>query len=149
MASPFISFYNTERGGARRNRASNLSSRQIYSLENPIPGGAVSSLVSETKLKQDKSEKLSEKHEKKQLLLYNILDLKDSETDVTDSEKSEEIGCKICFEYYPKVVFIPCGHFICCRRCSIGMVDLDDIEKKVECPLCKQEILQMFPCYSG
>lgn len=39
--------------------------------------------------------------------------------------------CCICFQDKKSIVFLPCGHFICCLQCS------SRIEK---CPMCKTKI---------
>ena len=39
--------------------------------------------------------------------------------------------CKICMDSEIGVVFLPCGHFICCVQCAPSLRD---------CPLCRQSI---------
>ena len=39
--------------------------------------------------------------------------------------------CKICMDNEIGVVFLPCGHFICCVKCAPSLRD---------CPYCRQAI---------
>ncbi|KAF6038799.1 BIRC2 [Bugula neritina] len=39
--------------------------------------------------------------------------------------------CKVCLENPLGIVFLPCGHFVCCATCAPAMV---------QCPLCRQEV---------
>ena len=39
--------------------------------------------------------------------------------------------CKICMDNQIGVVFLPCGHFICCVKCAPSLRD---------CPYCRQSI---------
>merc|ERR1711860_354736 len=39
--------------------------------------------------------------------------------------------CKICMDQEIGVVFLPCGHLICCVQCAPSLKD---------CPLCRQPI---------
>ncbi|AIZ48674.1 iap-3 [Agrotis segetum nucleopolyhedrovirus B] len=51
----------------------------------------------------------------------------DVPTDVKDDDK---LLCKICYEDTRNVCFMPCGHVVCCRNCSMS-VD--------RCPLCRDK----------
>ncbi|ACI28829.1 agip128 [Agrotis ipsilon multiple nucleopolyhedrovirus] len=46
------------------------------------------------------------------------------------AEHDDKLLCKICFENTRNVCFMPCGHVVCCRNCSMS-VD--------RCPLCRDE----------
>lgn len=50
----------------------------------------------------------------------------------------EERTCKICMDAQIGVVFLPCGHLICCPNCASG-VEL--------CPMCRQPILESIRTY--
>lgn len=39
--------------------------------------------------------------------------------------------CKICCEKMVAIVFLPCGHLVCCAQCAPAL-------KK--CPMCRQPI---------
>ena len=39
--------------------------------------------------------------------------------------------CKICWDDEVDVVFLPCGHFVCCNNCSFALS---------ECPVCRDKI---------
>ncbi len=43
----------------------------------------------------------------------------------------EQRTCKICMDREIGVVFLPCGHLICCIQCAPALKD---------CPLCRQPI---------
>ena len=43
----------------------------------------------------------------------------------------EQRLCKICMDKDIGVVFLPCGHLICCVQCAPSLKD---------CPLCRQQI---------
>ncbi|AAZ38285.1 IAP-3 [Agrotis segetum nucleopolyhedrovirus A] len=44
--------------------------------------------------------------------------------------ENEELVCKICFEGRRNVCFMPCGHVVACRECSLN------VER---CPLCRDK----------
>ncbi|XP_060063243.1 baculoviral IAP repeat-containing protein 7-like [Ylistrum balloti] len=49
-----------------------------------------------------------------------------------ENQKLKEIStCKVCCEVEVAVVFLPCGHFVCCSQCAPAMV---------KCPACKVTI---------
>ncbi|KAE8751380.1 hypothetical protein FOCC_FOCC001952 [Frankliniella occidentalis] len=52
----------------------------------------------------------------------------------TKAQKSEDprITCKVCLDEEVAVLFLPCGHLVTCRRCSLKMV---------RCPVCRGEIM--------
>ena len=45
-------------------------------------------------------------------------------------------SCIICMDHQRSIVFVPCMHLICCKKCSIKNV-------KGECPECKAKIEEM------
>lgn len=63
------------------------------------------------------------------LLLLFIVDVKSLKRENEDMR--ERSSCKICRDAEVNVVFIPCGHLVCCLSCS------HSIQK---CPICRQEI---------
>lgn len=59
------------------------------------------------------------------------------ETQVVKMDAGEyfvEFSCKICFDEQRQVVFLPCGHLVCCKICS-------NLVKK--CPICRNEIAEV------
>ncbi|KAI1290302.1 E3 ubiquitin-protein ligase LRSAM1 [Halotydeus destructor] len=46
-----------------------------------------------------------------------------------------EVDCVICLDSASAVIFIPCGHFCCCKACSSGLH---------QCPLCRVNISTKF-----
>ena len=46
--------------------------------------------------------------------------------------------CIVCMEARPEVVFVPCGHLVCCVGCA---------EQVVSCPSCRAEIAQRVRTY--
>lgn len=51
--------------------------------------------------------------------------------DVKADDADENEACKICFEFKKIISFQPCGHVLCCNKCSKSVS---------ECPLCKTKI---------
>ena len=41
------------------------------------------------------------------------------------------LTCKICFSAVVGIIFLPCGHLVCCVSCAPAMVD---------CPICRKTI---------
>jgi len=41
--------------------------------------------------------------------------------------------CVVCYDKQKDTVFFPCGHLVCCQRCSI---------KLPTCPICRQAIVR-------
>ena len=46
--------------------------------------------------------------------------------------------CKICGQRQVKLVFIPCGHLVCCLECG---------QQMAHCPVCSSAITKHFPVY--
>ena len=42
-----------------------------------------------------------------------------------------QLTCKICFSAVVGIIFLPCGHLVCCVSCAPAMVD---------CPICRKTI---------
>ena len=42
-----------------------------------------------------------------------------------------QLTCKICFSAVVGIIFLPCGHLVCCVSCAPAMVD---------CPICRKII---------
>lgn len=61
------------------------------------------------------------------------------ETNKVPSSDHEENECWICLDRRIDMVFVPCGHAICCRFCP----------KLQECPKCRQTITQSIRLYIG
>ena len=43
----------------------------------------------------------------------------------------EQRTCRICMDNESGVLFLPCGHLICCTQCAPALKD---------CPLCRKPI---------
>ena len=48
--------------------------------------------------------------------------------------------CVICMEADIQVVFVPCGHIVCCASCA---------EHQQACPTCRADIVQRVRTYLG
>lgn len=48
-----------------------------------------------------------------------------------NSELKERTTCKICCESIVSIVFLPCGHLVCCAQCSPALKD---------CPVCRSTV---------
>ncbi|XP_069128974.1 baculoviral IAP repeat-containing protein 7-like isoform X2 [Argopecten irradians] len=62
------------------------------------------------------------------------LDCGDKETCLLmeENQRLREMSvCKVCGDGEVKIVFLPCGHFVCCSECAPAMV---------KCPVCKVTI---------
>ena len=42
-----------------------------------------------------------------------------------------QLTCKICFSAVVGIIFLPCGHLVCCVSCASAMVD---------CPICRKTV---------
>ena len=42
-----------------------------------------------------------------------------------------QLTCKICFSAVVGIIFLPCGHLVCCVSCAPAMVD---------CPICRKTV---------
>ena len=42
-----------------------------------------------------------------------------------------QLTCKICFSAAVGIIFLPCGHLVCCVSCAPAMVD---------CPICRKTV---------
>jgi baculoviral IAP repeat-containing protein 7/8 len=51
---------------------------------------------------------------------------------------NEILLCNICFKLPKCIVFVPCGHFIACSKCSPGFKD---------CPICREKIKMTIKAY--
>lgn len=60
------------------------------------------------------------------------------ETLELDNIKEKPYLCKICFENNLEIMFIPCGHVVCCRDCNTRILF---------CPICKREVKQTKRAY--
>jgi hypothetical protein len=49
-------------------------------------------------------------------------------------EDKDEADCKICFSKQRAVVFLPCGHYVCCSNCGL---------KLTKCPMCRMAIMSI------
>lgn len=64
--------------------------------------------------------------------LKTISKAKDKKTLLTENEEfKEQKTCKICCEEIVSIVFLPCGHLVCCAQCSPALKN---------CPVCRNEI---------
>ena len=61
-----------------------------------------------------------------------------SEQENKSSSSENNLQCKICMDNNLEVVFIPCGHFVCCSSCAQSLV---------ECPCCRQVISSVMKTY--
>mgnify|MGYP003682997899 FL=1 len=52
------------------------------------------------------------------------------------SEKIRDIGCSICLENLPNVLFLPCQHMTICNDCK-------SVYNSKKCPICQKNIDQM------
>lgn len=65
----------------------------------------------------------------KKRVLKDLQSMQDS-----DDEGKEDTECKICFNKQRAVVFLPCGHFVCCSKCGL---------KITKCPICRVAIMSI------
>ena len=42
-----------------------------------------------------------------------------------------QLTCNICFSAVVGIIFLPCGHLVCCVSCAPAMVD---------CPICRKTV---------
>lgn len=55
-----------------------------------------------------------------------------------EDDRSSRLLCKVCLDQRLEVVFIPCGHFICCTTCSRSLS---------HCPYCRKHIASALKTY--
>ena len=76
----------------------------------------------------------------------NEVPLGPEETAVVASEHGVEAPatstCVVCFEGVRNMVFIPCGHKVCCADCSKAVMDSTQ-----ECPVCRARCDNIFTVY--
>lgn len=53
-------------------------------------------------------------------------------------EDVDATDCHICMNNPKTTVFVPCGHYYCCRECSDAIV-----QKSAKCPMCRRPIQQL------
>ncbi|KAH9525609.1 Baculoviral IAP repeat-containing protein 7-B [Bulinus truncatus] len=65
---------------------------------------------------------------------------KNSEVSTEKKEVTDRTLCKICLEKEISMVFLPCGHFVCCYDCSLQLKN---------CPVCRNVIkgVMTLACY--
>ena len=49
-----------------------------------------------------------------------------------NEEMRDEMSCKVCYDKFIDIVFLPCGHLACCEVCGQQLTD---------CPLCRKYII--------
>ena len=53
-------------------------------------------------------------------------------------QKNNDKLCKICYDAEYNIVFLPCGHVVTCKKCSIAIF---------KCPICREFILEAKQIY--
>ena len=74
----------------------------------------------------------------KEIITKREKEAKESKEKIRALEKEKE--CKICMDKEVEVIFIPCGHIVCCAQCG---------ENFNCCPVCKQEIVYKNRIFTG
>ena len=59
-----------------------------------------------------------------------------SQSSLEDERSS--MTCKVCLDRRMEVVFVPCGHFVCCSSCSQSLH---------KCPYCRKPITTALKTY--
>ena len=54
-----------------------------------------------------------------------------SPVEVNVRDMIAQLTCKICFSRVVGIIFLPCGHLVCCTSCAPAMVD---------CPICRKTV---------
>lgn len=57
-----------------------------------------------------------------------------------NSELRQQRMCKICLDKEVCIVFLPCGHLVCCAECSPALQ---------QCPMCRQKVKGRVRCFPG
>lgn len=85
------------------------------------------------KIKKKLRKKLKEIQLKKQIYLLekSIETIDINQENYYDENVSEDDYCIVCFKRKRKIVFCPCGHYICCDECA---------SKVDNCPTCRIKI---------
>ena len=52
-------------------------------------------------------------------------------TEINVRDMITQLTCKICFSAAVGIIFLPCGHLVCCVSCAPAMVD---------CPICRKTV---------
>ena len=55
----------------------------------------------------------------------------DPTTEINVRDMITQLTCKICFSAAVGIIFLPCGHLVCCVSCAPAMVD---------CTICRKTI---------
>ena len=55
----------------------------------------------------------------------------DRTTEINVRDMITQLTCKICFSAAVGIIFLPCGHLVCCVSCAPAMVD---------CPICRKTV---------
>jgi hypothetical protein len=124
----------------------NDSTSQFVNMYNNINGFDWSKIneVNYTSLKTNSIEELTRTFKGIELLKHNIGTI--IEDKKRDEQIEEHLLCHLCCSDKINTVFIPCGHMICCEKCSkfacnvIEYVDSDDEMEESnsgQCPMCK------------
>ena len=53
-------------------------------------------------------------------------------------EMKEERQCKVCLDREADIVFVPCGHLVCCINCAASLR---------RCPICRAKIDKAIKTY--
>jgi hypothetical protein len=81
----------------------------------------------------EKQRGFASKEELQRVLSSNLSLARSSINKEPSSEKRGNILCNICMDNEMGIVFLPCGHLVCCPQCAISLTD---------CPLCRKPILR-------
>lgn len=68
----------------------------------------------------------------------NVLFLPDEDLLEKLRKLQQEKLCKICMDKDVSIVFIPCGHLVSCKECSVALT---------KCPICCGFIAQKIKTY--
>ncbi|KAL3881989.1 hypothetical protein ACJMK2_028371, partial [Sinanodonta woodiana] len=60
------------------------------------------------------------------------------ELEEENKKLKEQTTCKICMENPIRVIFLPCGHLVCCETCAPAFR---------KCPICRKRIQQSVKTY--
>ena len=55
----------------------------------------------------------------------------DPTTEINVKDMITQLTCKVCFSAAVGIIFLPCGHLVCCVSCAPAMVD---------CPICRKTV---------
>ncbi|KAH9487776.1 hypothetical protein Btru_068733 [Bulinus truncatus] len=102
----------------------------------------LSSDVLYQQLKSDKQANKQLKQQKNELGATNNIEDQEiiSQIKKENIQMREQTLCKICMDSEVEVVFLPCGHLVSCKDCSVALSD---------CPVCRKPLKGMVRAFFG